>query len=154
MTEPPTPGLRLLAAARAHPRVALASALALAAVYPVVQNIYQLHNIDLWFEVLLHTPLNLGLLAGFVALFGLSNSLLVYNLRHGACKWRDSSTGWAGTAMAFFFGVCPGCASLATFVVPSASAALFINTNSTYFMFLVLGLMLLAVHLNRGFRRE
>lgn len=144
---------------RRYGLLAGAGALAMAGAIPLVQNIYQLNNLDLWFVVLVERPANFALYLAFSALFGASIALFAYNRRHRTCGLRTTTPGIAGTLVTFFLGVCPGCASLATFLFPAvggvagAGAASVVNTNATAFFALSNGLMVLAIGLNRGFSR-
>lgn len=144
---------------RRYALLAAAGALAMAGAIPVVQNVYQLNNLDLWFIILLENRLNLALYITFSVLFGASIALFAYNRSHRVCGLRSTTPGVAGTLATFFLGVCPGCASLATFLFPAvggvagAGAASVVNANATAFFFLSNGLMVLAIGLNRGFAR-
>lgn len=151
--------LRVLSIRR-YALLAAAGGLAMAGAIPVVQNIYQLNNLDIWFIVLRERPANFALYLLFSALFGTSTALFAYNRKHRTCGLRTTTPGIAGTLATFFLGVCPGCASLATFLFPAvggvagASAAREVNANATLFFALSNGLMVLAIALNRGFARE
>lgn len=144
---------------RRYALLALLSSLAMAGTIPLVQNIYQLHNLDLWFIVLLERPANFALYLVFSALFGASLALFAYNRAHRVCGLKNAAPGVAGTLATFFLGVCPGCASLATFLFPAiagtagATAATAVNTNATLFFLVSNGLVVLAIALNRGFAR-
>ncbi len=145
---------------RRYALLAAASALAMAVAISVVQNIYQLNNLDVWFAVLRERPANFSLYLLFSTLFGASIALFAYNRKHRACGLRATTPGIAGTLATFVLGVCPGCASLATFLFPAvggvagASAAIAVNSNATAFFALSNALMVLAIALNRGFARE
>ncbi|MEM3086426.1 MAG: hypothetical protein QXO51_05475 [Halobacteria archaeon] len=145
---------------RRYGLLALGIGLAMAAALPLVQNIGQWHNLDLWFTVLAQNTANLSLYIAFSALFGASVALALYNWRHRTCGLRRASPGAAGAVMAFFLGVCPGCASLASLLFPAvaggagAAAAFAVGANSTWFFLASTGLVVLAIALNRGFSRQ
>ena len=145
---------------RSYALLALGSGLAMAGAIPFIQNVWQLNNLDVWFAVLLGSPVNLVLYLAFSVLFGASVAITVYNRMHRTCGIGRSAPGAAGASLAFVLGVCPGCASLATLLFPAvagaagAAAALTVNVYATWFFLLSTALVLLSIALNRGFSRE
>ena len=103
------------------------SSFGMAVVYIVIQAwaIGGHQNLDIWFSVI--PKVNLALIVLFSLLFGLLLTLQIDVFKKKTCsigsKTAGASGGVFGTALAFIVPACPACVSIATIILPAATAA-------------------------------
>ena len=112
-------------------------------------------NIDLWYSIILKANygLNFALFLVFCALFGMYVSFQIYKFRQPkVCKIKNTSGGIVGSAFAFFVGVCPACIGFAGLFFPIGIVSTLV-VFGPLFMLISIGLIILSIHLNGGFRK-
>ncbi len=145
---------------RNYTLLALFSSITVLLIYPAIQ-VYTtggLQNYNVWFEAI---PIfNLTVFILFGILFGPLLALQIYNRKNATCSLEKrrigASSGGVGALIAFFVPACPACLSIATFILPTASALSFTQFISKYGVYLLIvsvGLMILGIYLQDGFKQ-
>ena len=140
---------------REYGLIAIFSAAAMALIYPYLQVALNggFFNYFFWFETLLQeSVLNLFAYLSFSALFGIVLSLGIYNWRNKTCGIKNSmGSGGFGSLLGIFTSQCSACLSLASLFLPTAAVAA-LTVYNTFFNFISIAILLLAIHLMGGFR--
>lgn len=131
--------------------IAAASAAFMFFFLPYVQTLG--NNTDIWFQII--PPVNFALFIIFVGTFGAFVSFQAYRFRGPkVCDIRKSTaSGGIGAAFSFVIGVCPGCISFAGLFLPIGIVTTLVILGPLFILFSI-GLMLLSIHLNGGFKER
>jgi len=137
--------------------ISLASAVAMLLVYPYLQVALNggIYNYFFWFEVIVsESVLNLILYVIFSALFGMVVGLNAYNWKNRTCSLKGSAgTSGLGGMLAIFTSQCSACLSLASLVLPTVAVGA-LTLYNTAFNFLSISILVIAIYLLGGFRKE
>jgi hypothetical protein len=118
--------------------------------YPYVQTLGL--QTDLWYQII-SLP-NFILFLAFVVVFGIFVAFQTHTFKQPkvcAVTKKGTTSGIIGTAFSFFIGMCPACVGFAALLLPLGIVTTLVIFGPL-FMLVSIGLLLISIHLNRGFR--
>jgi len=136
--------------------IAIVSIILMTSLYLYSQVLGNIHNLDIWFDII--PWYNALLFTIFAILFGVTLSYQIYVWKQPkVCKVSDKVKG-VGTSSAPTFGIflvaqCPACASLGALFLP-LSAVTFLTKFSWLINLLGIGLLLFTINYLGGFKKE
>ena len=137
--------------------IAALAATAMALIYPYIQVLLNggLYNYFFWFEVIFaESLLNFALYLVFSALFGIVLSLNIHNWKSRTCSVKGSAgAGGIGSTIAILTSQCSACLSIASLFLPVAAVGA-LTVYNTIFNFISIAILLLAIYLLGGFKRQ
>lgn len=142
----------LIQAAKQKPLIAIAAAVGIFFLNPLIQSITTPLAFQIWFADIAQKPLNASLYIGFSILFGMFVSLYLFSKNRCIDCKPNVKTGIGGSAFGFMLGVCPACFSFVGFLLP-LSGSLFLTAYSPLFMIVSIGIIVFSIYKMAGFRR-
>ncbi|MGQ0606421.1 MAG: hypothetical protein ACT4OD_05670 [Candidatus Nitrosotenuis sp.] len=142
----------LIQATKQKPLIALASAIGIFFLNPLIQSISTSLAFQIWFADILQKPFNASLYISFSVLFGMFVSLYLFSKNQCVDCKPNVKSGIGGSALGFMLGVCPACFSFVGFLLP-LSGSLFLTAYSPLFMLISIGVIVFSIYKMAGFRR-
>ncbi|MFN3655450.1 MAG: hypothetical protein ACK4TO_09045 [Candidatus Nitrosotenuis sp.] len=141
----------LIQAARQKPLIALASAIGIFFLNPLIQSVNTSLALQIWFLDIVQKPLSSIPYFAFSILFGMFMSLYFFAKKSCVDCKTNAKSGIGGTALGFMIGVCPACFSFIGFLLP-LSGSLFLSSYSPLFIMVSIGIILFSIHRMGGFK--
>jgi len=137
--------------------IAALAATGMALIYPYIQVLLNggLYNYFFWFEVIFgESVLNFVLYLIFSALFGIVVALNVHNWKNPTCSIKKGiGSGGVGSTIAILTSQCSACLSIASLFLPVAAVGA-LTVYNTIFNFISIAILLIAIYLLGGFKRQ
>lgn len=141
----------LIQAAKQKPLIAIAAAIGMFFLNPLIQSTSTSLAFQIWFADISQKPLNASLYVGFSILFGMFVSLYLFSKNKCIDCKPNAKSGVGGSALGFILGVCPACFSFIGFLLP-LSGSLFLTAYSPLFMLVSIGIIIFSIYKMSGFR--
>lgn len=142
----------LIQAAKQKPLIAIAAAIGIFFLNPLIQSLSTSLAFQIWFSDIAQKPLNASLYVSFSILFGMFVSLYLFSKNQCIDCKPNVKSGIGGSAFGFILGVCPACFSFVGFLLP-LSGSLFLTSYSPLFMTVSIGIIIYSIYKMVGFRR-
>jgi hypothetical protein len=143
--------IALIQATRKKPLIALASAIGIFFLNPLIQYLNTSLAFQIWFLDIVQKPLSSIPYFAFSILFGMFMSLYFFAKNSCIDCKPHAKTGMGGTALGFMMGVCPACFSFIGFLLP-LSGSVFLSSYSPLFVIISIGIILFSIQKMGGFR--
>jgi len=141
----------LFESAKEKPVIAIAAAIGIFFLTPLIQSISTSLAFEIWFIDIVQKPLSSIPYVVFSVLFGMFIALYLYSKNKCIDCKPGAKAGFGGSTLGFVLGVCPACFSFIGFLLP-LSGSIFLTTYSPLFMLVAIGIILFSIHKMGGFK--
>jgi hypothetical protein len=142
----------LIHAAKQKPLVAMAAAVGIFFLNPLIQSTSTSLAFQIWFADIAQKPLNASLYVSFSVLFGMFVSLYLFSKNQCVDCKPNVKSGIGGSVLGFMLGVCPACFSFVGLLLP-LSGSLLLTAYSPLFMLVSIGVIVFSIYKMAGFRK-
>ncbi|MEX2193218.1 MAG: hypothetical protein WD717_07565 [Nitrosarchaeum sp.] len=141
----------LFEATKERPLVAMAAAVGIFFLTPLIQTITTPLAFEIWLTDIIQKPVSSIPYVVFSALFGMFIPLYLYSKNKCIDCKPGLKAGFGGSTLGFVLGVCPACFSFIGFLLP-LGGSIFLTTYSPLFMILAIGIVTFSIHKMDGFK--
>lgn len=141
----------LFEATKERPVIAIAAAVGIFFLTPLIQSITTPLAFEIWFSDIMQKPASSIPYVAFSVLFGMFITLYLYSKNKCIDCKPGAKAGFGGSTLGFVLGVCPACFSFVGFLLP-LGGSIFLTTYSPLFIMLAMGIVSFSIHKMGGFK--
>jgi len=141
----------LFEATKDKPIIAIAAAIGIFFLTPLLQSISTSLAFEIWFIDIVQKPLSSIPYIVFSILFGMFIALYLYSKNKCIDCKPGAKAGFGGSTLGFILGVCPACFSFIGLLLP-LSGSIFLTIYSPLFILLAIGIIAFSIHKMGGFK--